>query len=465
MTTLQDEKCIGAETSNKLPEVARMVIPLSPIERYDDLDDDYKKDYLVYKEHLTQALENERIHNIAVSGNFGVGKSSILRVFEGEQSKNSRWLHVSIGSFRKKSTEDKEKETVQLEERFRQQQDIEVDLLRQITAECNRNDIPNTSFELVPVQENGFRKFKKGSTAFVVFVLTILLFLFFSENIAGLIKDVLYFIIAGGVAVILGLLAYFLLPKLQISQIVVKSDHSEIIAACKGTGSYLEQNCFELVYVLESLTHRKEECTVVFEDMDRLDENICVDLFEKLREINYLVNRRLQGKGKLVFIYVVNDELISHISMEKFFDYIIPIIPIVSRRNLACQVNSYKLFEILKKEFTIEDEPKVKEMIGIIGAGVSDFRTIYTVINEYRVFSKIVNNHQNGNYQPSQELDPCLFAFLIYKNARPAEYYKICKDGKLPDKWLQGIPDDQSYLHELLMSGFLSKNCIRYVGC
>lgn len=476
MPTEEKEKNAVPEVAGQALKEHRDIIPLSPVERIEDLNENAKEDYQIYKKYLTQAIENNRVHNIAVSGIFGVGKSSILRVFESEQEK-TRWLHVSMGSFRRKpndgvkknkvqgeNAEEGERVSVKTKERCSNQRDLEIDLLRQITAECDRNDIPKSSFELVPAQINWLKKIERGVIAFAVFALVSLIFIFSSEYVTDAVKTMMYWSIAGLTALGVGIFSYYALPKLRIKHIALKSNNAEMVADCKEAGSYLEQHCFELVYVLESLARKDNSCVVVFEDMDRLETNSCVDLFEKLREINNLVNRRLQGKKKLTFIYVINDELIGHMRTEKFFDYIMPIIPVVSQRNLCCNLCANKLQEILAKEFFNATDDNVCEMIAAIGAGLSDYRTIYTIINEYKVFCEIGAKHGNV-FVDEGKLDPKLFAFVVYKNLCPQGYYQICKDGELPNDWMQDFTKLPTCIRNLYRKGFLCEECVQYIGC
>lgn len=465
MPTAEKEEHAVPEVAVHASNQHRDIIPLSPVERIEDLNEDAKEDYQIYKKYLTRAIENNRVHNIAVSGIFGVGKSSILRVFESEQEK-ARWLHVSMGSFRRKpgGDDDEEDVPVQTEERCRYQRDLEIDLLRQITAECEQSDIPKSSFELVPAQINWRKKIERVVFAFAVFVFVSLLFIFSSEYVTDTVKTMMYWCITGLAAVGCGLSSYYVLPKLHIKHIALKSNNAEMVADYKEAGSYLEQHCFELVYVLESLARKDNSCVVVFEDMDRLETTSCVDLFEKLREINNLVNRRLQGKKKLTFIYVINDKLIRHLKTEKFFDYIMPIIPVVSRRNLCFNLCANKLQEILAKEFCNTTDDSVCEMIAAIGAGLSDYRTIYTIINEYKVFCEIGAKHGNV-FVDDGKLDPKLFAFVVYKNLCPQSYYQICKDGELPSDWMQDFTKLPPCIRNLYRKGFLCEECVQYIGC
>ena len=441
------------------------IIPLSPVEDFNDLNEVTKQDYGVYKEYLNSAVVNSRVGNIAVSGNFGVGKSSILRVFENERLYASRWLHISMGNFRKTDIALEQQNQQTLKERNKYKQDLEIDLLRQITAECKPEEIPRTSFKLVPSQE------AKGdiATRYIIPIITAivvaLLFLAFSSILPESARNILFFVLVGFITLGVGWMVFYLFPKLRLNQLTIKTNYTELTAENVQTDSYLERHCFELVYVLETIARKSQNCTVVFEDMDRLDIDLCIDIFSKLREINRLVNRRLKdADSKLKFIYVINDNIMSRMKMEKFFDYIMPIVPLNSKRNLCCCVCTVKLKEILAKEFTNTDDENVVNMINIVCSGLTDFRMIYTCINDYRVFRDVSENHGNSSIEENT-LNAKLFSFMIYKNLRPDEYYDICRTGALPNNWLENLPQEQKYLFKLSQAGFLTEDCLRYIGC
>lgn len=444
---------------------ASEIIPLSPAVKLEELSCNIQNNYPIYKKYLNEAINNKRISNIAVSGNFGIGKSSILRVFENEEDPKSRWLHISMGNFRKVDNYFNEEQNQTIEERYRCQQELEKDLLRQITAECNAKDIPRSTFKLVPMQESKLDKTIKIIVPIIIFLLVGLLFITFSNIINGSIQKVLYFVLAGLTAISSGLLTLSLLPKLHFDQVAIKTEHAELYAECTQADSYIEQHCFELVYILESLALKYEKCIMVLEDMDRLDSGLCVDIFSKLREINHMVNNRLgTNNKKLVFIYVVNDALISKITMEKFFDYILPIVPLKRGKDLNTLCSSYKLQEILRSEFDNIDDTAVQAMINAICDHFTDFRIIYNVINEYRIFNE-VNAMRDKIKVDNRKLDPHLFSFIIYKNVCPHEYHRICECGKLPYGWLNNLPSEQQYLDTLHTLGFLHINILKYIGC
>ena len=68
-------------------------------------------------------------------------------------------------------------------------------------------------------------------------------------------------------------------------------------------------------------------------------------IYEKLREINIIVNNSAQVKRKIKFIYAIKDDMFckdEKKSRTKFFDFIIPVVPIV---------NAFNSSEILWRKF------------------------------------------------------------------------------------------------------------------
>jgi hypothetical protein len=53
-----------------------------------------------YSNALTWALENININNIALTGPYGSGKSSILKTFQSKNSRDYRFLNISLASFK-----------------------------------------------------------------------------------------------------------------------------------------------------------------------------------------------------------------------------------------------------------------------------------------------------------------------------------------------------------------------------
>ncbi|HIF6775982.1 TPA: hypothetical protein ACX37Z_004963, partial [Serratia marcescens] len=102
--------------------------------------------------------------------------------------------------------------------------------------------------------------------------------------------------------------------------------------------SYFDRYLNEVLYLFENV----DADAIVFEDMDRFNSN---NIFERLHEVNRLVNiqRDIAGHNKstLRFIYLLRDDIFISKDRTKFFDYIIPVIPVVDSSNSYDQFISH----------------------------------------------------------------------------------------------------------------------------
>ena len=73
-----------------------------------------------------------------------------------------------------------------------------------------------------------------------------------------------------------------------------------------STVSYFDNFLSDVIYIFDE----SEAEFVIFEDLDRFNDH---SIFEKLREINLMVNQRRNSakRKKLMFFYVISDEVFS----------------------------------------------------------------------------------------------------------------------------------------------------------
>lgn len=165
--------------------------------------------------------------------------------------------------------------------------------------------------------------------------------------------------------------------------------------------SYFDKYLDEVLYLFENC----RADVIVFEDIDRYEE---IEVFKRLREMNFLVNKKRNGKP-IKFMYLVRDDLFDSKDRTKFFDFIIPVIPVVSGANA---------FELMKKEFqerdVNKDEIPSDDLLRSISVYVDDMRIIMNAINEYIIYSSKL---------PNQLKDPDKqFAMILYKNLFPKDF-------------------------------------------
>ncbi|EFH8703717.1 hypothetical protein GFZ72_24495, partial [Escherichia coli] len=83
----------------------------------------------------------------------------------------------------------------------------------------------------------------------------------------------------------------------------------------------------EIVYFFDSTKYD----VVIFEDLDRFNNG---RIFVKLREINQIINNCLSDRKPVKFIYAVRDGIFNSAeSRTKFFDFVMPVIPVMDNQN------------------------------------------------------------------------------------------------------------------------------------
>ena len=171
----------------------------------------------------------------------------------------------------------------------------------------------------------------------------------------------------------------------------------------------LERDIKEIVLLL----HSSKVEIVVFEDLDRYDN---LDLFTRLRELNYLLNSFIinNKEDRIVkFVYMIKDSLFVSKNRTKFFDFIIPVVPIVDSK--TSENHLFNLFQ------NIEDTPN-KEFLFKISLYIDDMRLLKNIVNEYIIYSKII---------PLSQLNldkDILFSLIVIKNISPKEFELLQED-------------------------------------
>ena len=194
-----------------------------------------------------------------------------------------------------------------------------------------------------------------------------------------------------------------------------------------STVSYFDNFLSDVVYLFDE----SEAEFVIFEDLDRFNDH---SIFEKLREINLMVNQRRNSAKrkkikKIMFFYVISDEVfsekkvhpannnenISATEKTKFFDVIIPIIPIVNNTNSFDYLKS-KLLD----ELEITDKNDFETFLYQISIFIDDFRVLKNIVNEFKIYKEIHKNNIKIDYKQ-------LLALIIYKTLNSSDFNDLVK--------------------------------------
>ena len=350
----------------------------------------------VYVDALDFVIENENIKNAAISGHYGSGKSSIWQTYKNMRNINNV-IYISLGDY------------CQGDEEGNSISRIEKQILTQILAQVNQKDIPLSKYKL---------KFNKNKCTIAKYVLVSLIFIlsiigwFIKAEITSIYMIRMYvylsFIILLFVTPLIYLIYRIFKGELfQISKINLKIAEANAQPSDEKDESIFDKDIKEIIYILKSSNVKY----VVFEDLDRYDN---VLIFSKLRELNYLLNAdRSKQDSNIKFIYMVRDDLFDVQTRSKFFDFILPVIPIVDSEN-----SEGKLMEYFKDNNNIPD----KKVLRKISIYIDDMRILKNIVNEFNIYSEILLP-QKLNLDNNK-----LFSIIVLKNIFPEEFSLLQRD-------------------------------------
>lgn len=375
----------------------------------------------VYEDAINYVFENQDIKNVAISGAYSAGKSSVLESYKKKHSK-LQFLHISLAHFQSPDLE----QTGGADQKDHEEKGgvkesvLEGKILNQLIHQIPSDKIPQTNFRVK-------RKIKRSDIAkstviILMLVLMILYFVFFKSwgNYVlslpdNILKTILsctisqYSLLISGIilTILLGIVIYGLV-KIQKNKNVFRKlnfQGNEIEIFQESNDSYFDKYLNEVLYLFENA----EVDAIVFEDMDRFNVN---SIFERLREVNTLVNIRLQKDNKKIirFFYLLRDDIFVSKDRTKFFDYIIPVVPVLDSSN------SYDQFLGLLKKGGILQLFDNNFLQGL-SLYIDDMRLLKNIYNEFVIYYNRIN---------TTELD-CnkMLAVITYKNLFPRDFSEL----------------------------------------
>ena len=192
-------------------------------------------------------------------------------------------------------------------------------------------------------------------------------------------------------------------------------------------GSMLHKNVDEIVYCFE----RSKIDIVVIEDLDRFGIH---DVFTRLREINFISKQSPQIKRPVYFIYALRDELFAVGEKTKFFDLIIPIIPVVNSENSREQM--FKMLRERQFKGVAWDVGLNKTLVETVCYLIDDMRLIKNIVNEFDMFSSILSGGSGLKLDPNK-----LFSIIAIRNLHPDEYARLVKRRGAIYETIQGFSE------------------------
>ncbi|MBN3052239.1 pcar [Pectobacterium brasiliense] len=387
-----------------------------------------EKDAQHYVNALNFACHQPDIKNIAVTGPYGAGKSSVLLTWSKRREKDLKIMTVSLADFdmiqATTETEYRAAEpSAKTEKKARQQEkSIEYSILQQILYKARKSELPYSRIErIADVTPSQTRKMAMGLLATVGFSLSGLIFLFpdyfrnklslstaFSEFILN-IPSVVRIVFLPGCAFFITF--YLVLSKLHRMGIFDRRVSIDKIDLSKGATistrpsdpSLLNVFIDEIVYFFE----RQKYNVVIFEDLDRHNDGA---IFIKLREINQIINNSRPETHPVRFIYALRDDIFnSPESRTKFFDFVMPVIPVMDSQNATDHFSK----KFRKDEFNVAG---FEQCVARLAIFIPDMRVLNSIANEFRLYRNLVNNGENIIR---------LLSLIAYKNLCSRDYHLI----------------------------------------
>ncbi len=448
----------------------------------------------IYEDAIDFVFNNNDLKNVALSGAYSAGKSSILESYK-KKHQDKRFLHISLAHFEAMDTaadlsmQNHHDTNVKDPQKVKSKVDImdsknsdtivkesvlEGKILNQLIHQIHPKRIPQTNFRVK--RRVSYLKLALISLIFVILSLALIYMIFFDSwnnyvdsFSTGQIKEILMLTTRNGFRLISGVFCSFAiiifvynLIKMQINKGIVKrlgTDKLEIEIFEKSDDSYFDKYLNEVLYLFD----RSKADVIVFEDMDRYNVN---RIFERLREVNTIINVRRCEKAEskfirkfihfinnftrkllsvlgmkplkwalnkvvllikkpntktqpqrhnklknpykpLRFFYLLKDDIFVSKDRTKFFDYIIPIIPVVDSSN------SYEQFLKHLKEGKLLDKFD-QGFLQSLSLYVDDMRILKNIYNEFVVYIHRLN---------TTDLDwNKMMAMITYKNLFPRDF-------------------------------------------
>ncbi|MER6971109.1 hypothetical protein ABT304_08655 [Nocardioides sp. NPDC000445] len=410
----------------------------------------------IYVAHLQQAVTNPKLRNIALTGGYGTGKSSILTRFVELQQEKAPDSVVELtlatigingiaaasgdGEPEKSEPEKPNPSDPALSKTNR----IERELVKQLLY----SSPPKYGSRFQRIRPLGWRK--ACWRAFLVAgaaVGALRLFDVAPARFPGLPDDVLWTwhlvalaTLSAAVVFAGAWLQRVLNGRFSIQNVRVGS---ATVSLGEKSSSYFDKYLDEIIHFFTQGDVR----VVVLEDVDRFNDS---HIFEELRELNTLINRAEELKSDPVrFVYALKDSIFKQLgrdehahpsdapddlaaegeallgSRTKFFDLVIPVVPFITPRSSR---------DLLKGLLKKTSAPNVSEtLVSLVARRLPDMRLLKNICNEYEVFAdRLLPTQADGTPSP---LEPDkLFAMVVFKNIRLEEFEKVARGTSVLDQ-------------------------------
>ena len=391
-----------------------------------------------YLNALKWAIDGKKARNIALSGPYGSGKSSVIETFlKNNPSIEKRSIKISMATFVEEATNDEGtfvKQKINLEK-----DEIEKGILKQLFYKVDYRKIPQSRYR--KLHRISFWRIFAFAAALILACLLVG-YVFWPSSLSSAISKIVAAgakvkfpewvsltaaaIFVFGCIVAISALYRSILSRFKFKEIKLPKDVS-LQNSNENQDTIFNKNMDEIVYFFEETKYN----IVFFEDFDRLSNT---SIFVHLRELNIILNNYDTIKDPIIFVYAVKDDIFTEEDRTKFFDFIIPIIPIINSTNSG-EILLKKLDESkkLKKEHNISES-----FVMDVSPYISDMRILQNIYNEFIVYKTTLTTGQGLKL-----LDEPMLALIIFKNLYPREFAELQKEAGIVK---QAFKDKESFV-------------------
>jgi GTPase SAR1 family protein len=370
-----------------------------------------------YEHALDFVFENggNGLLNIGIIGAYGAGKSSAVMSYVQKkevQKKTKNFIYVSLAYFEhseSSGSNENDPDQTHIEH------ELERKILNQIIHQIDPKKIRDTAFK---IKKEASSRWAAFYAVLLTIIVTPALLKYADVEIRHIqfsLNEVLGLLLLAA-CFFVGFFAIKEIMKRKITigginvygnEIVLYDDQKQDNQGGPTFDKYLD----EIIYLLE----KADVDAIVFDDMDRFKSN---SIFVRLREINVVTNKKIQRAEKTAektdmrpvrFLYLLKDTTFAAEDRAKFFDFILPIIPVVD------SFNSYeKMLEILGNKY---GEGRLGIVVRKLSLFVDNMRTVKNICNEFKIYRELLDTNK---LEPS-----ILLALMTYKNLFPEDFHKL----------------------------------------
>jgi KAP family P-loop domain len=416
----------------------------------------------LYYDLLVRAIDADDTYNVALTGAYGTGKSSIL-----DQLRKDRPDEVMTLSLSTIAPEPDEPENAGHDASARASSRtnlIQKEIVKQLLYRLPPRRVPRSRFRRTSAPDRTREWILAIVTGLAFFVVALSLGLvqrLVEELFVEMWRQAIASAALAGIAVGIAWCAAALVRGRPTMAASVNAG-AATISLSKSSDTFFDQYLDEIVYFFQV----KKAKVVIIEDIDRFED---VQVFDTLRALNGLLNSSKQIDSRIVFVYAIRDSVFAQIgvtrggpqkdiakaaleraSRTKFFDVIIPVVPFVSANNAR---------DVMSRAMQSDDFAIAPALIRLAARYVADMRLMHNIRNEFEVYrSRLVVPEASGSHKRVPGItDDLVFAIVLFKNTHLADFERFRHQDSTLDqlysRWRElvkeNLDDRTSQLREL----------------